>query len=74
MRYALAVVTNDQMAKTVAKLLYERFTAVFCMPAKLLSDHGVNFTSALVEELCAMLGIKKCQTTACHAQFNGQLE
>ena len=51
--YALAVVTKDQTAKTVAKVLYKRFIAVFGMPAKLLRDHGVNFTWALVEELCA---------------------
>ena len=29
MCYALAVVTKDQMVKTVAKVLYERFIAVF---------------------------------------------
>ena len=61
--YAMAVVTKDQTSKTVAKMLYERFIAVFGMPAKLLSNHGANFTSALVEELCAMFGIQKCQTT-----------
>ena len=53
--YAMAVITKDQMAKTVAKVLYERFIAVFGMLAKLLSDQGVNFTSALVEELCHIL-------------------
>ena len=57
---ALVVVTKDQMAKTVAKVLYERFIAVFGTPAKLLSDHRVNFTSVLEEELCAVFGIKKC--------------
>ena len=60
MCYALAFVTKDQMAKIVAKVLYERFISVFGAPAKLLSDHGVNFTSALVEELCAAFGIQKC--------------
>ena len=39
-RYALAVVTKDQMAKTVAKVFYERFIAVFRVPAKLLSNRG----------------------------------
>ena len=57
---ALVVVTKDQMAKTVAKVLYERFIAVFGVPAKLLSDHRANFTLALVEKLCAMFGIQKC--------------
>ena len=40
MRYALAVVTKDQMAKTVVKVFYECFIAVFGVPAKLLSNRG----------------------------------
>ena len=70
-RYALVVVMKDQ---TVAKVFYERFIAVFGVPAKLLSDRGANFTSALVEELCATFGIQKCRTTAYHTQCNGQVE
>ena len=73
MRYALAVVTKDQTAKTVMKVFYEHFIAVFGVPAKLLSDRGENFTSALVEELCTAFGIQKCRTTAYHAQCNGQV-
>ena len=73
-RYTLAVVTKDQMAKTVVKVFYEHFIAVFRAPAKLLSDRGANFTSALVEELCSAFGIQKCRTTAYHAQCNGQVE
>ena len=64
MCYTLAVMTKDQMVKTVAKLLYERFFMVFGMPAKLLSDQGANFTLVLVEELCTTFSIQKCQTTA----------
>ena len=60
MRYALAVVMKDQTAKTVAKVFYECFIVVFGMPAKLLSDKGANFTSALVEEPCTAFGIQKC--------------
>ena len=74
MRYALAVVTKDQTAKTVVKVFYECFIAVFGVPVKLLSDRSVNFTSALVKELCAAFGIQKCRTTAYHAQCNGQVE
>ena len=51
------------MTKTVGKVLYERFTVVFSALAKLLSNQGANFTSALVKELCAAFGIQKCQTT-----------
>ena len=74
MRYALAVVMKDQTAKTVAKVFYECFIAVFGAPAKLLSDRGANFTFALVEELCSAFGIQKCRTTAYCAQCNGQVE
>ena len=74
MRYTLVVVMKDQTAKTIVKVFYECFIAVFGVPAKLLSDRGANFTSALVEELCAAFGIQKCWTTAYHAQCNGQVE
>ena len=72
--YALAVVMKDQTAKTVVKVFYEHFIAVFGVPAKLLSYRGANFTSALVEELCSAFGIQKCRTTAYHAQCNRQVE
>ena len=39
-RYTLAVMTKDQMVRTIAKVLYERFIMVFGVPAKLLSDWG----------------------------------
>ena len=70
----MAFVTKDQTAKTVTRVLYEWFIAVFGAPAKLLSDRGANFTSRLVEELCSMFGIQKCRTTSYHAQCNGQVE
>ena len=60
-RYTLVVVTKDQTAKTVMKVFYERFIAVFGAPVKLLSDRGANFTSALVEELCATLASKSAK-------------
>ena len=73
-RYALVVVMKDQTAKTVAKVFNEHFIAVFGGPVKLLSDRGANFTSTLVEELCAAFSIQKCRTAAYHAQCNGQVE
>ena len=72
--YALAVVMKDQTAKTMVKILYEWFITLFSAPTKLLSDHDANFTSALVVELCAAIGIQKCQTTAYHVQCNRQVD
>ena len=48
--------------------------AVFGVLAKILSNRGANFTSTLVEELCAVFGIQKCRTTSYPAQCNGQVE
>ena len=73
-RYVLAVVMKDQTAKTVMKVFYEGFIAGFGVSVKLLRDGGVNFTSALVEELCSAFGIQKCRTTAYHAQCNKQVK
>ena len=73
-RYMMEFITKDQKSKTVAWILYERFISVFGAPAKLLSDQGMNFTSAIVEELCSAFGIQKCRTTAYHAQCKGQVE
>ena len=74
MHYALAVMTKDQTAKTITKVLYKRFIMVFGAPVKLLSDCGANFTSVLVEELCTTFGLQKCWTTVYHLQCNGQVE
>ena len=73
-RYTLEVLMKDQTAKTVVKVFYECFIAVFGAPIKLLSDRGANFTPTLVEELCAAFGIQKCQATAYQTQCNGQGE
>ena len=73
-RYMMAFITKDQKAKTVTHILYEQFISVFGAPAKLLSDHGTNFISTLVEELCSAFSIQKCRTTAYHTQCNGQVE
>ena len=71
--YTLAIITKDQMVKTMVKVLHERFIAVFGMPAKLLSNQGANFMLALVEELCTTFSIQKCQTTVYHPQCNEQV-
>ena len=72
MHYTLAVVMRDQTTKTVARVLYEQFIEVFCAPVKLLNNRGANFTSTLVEKLCAVFGIQKCHTTAYHHSVMGK--
>ena len=58
-RYTLAVVTKDQMAKTVAKMFYECFIAVFGAPTKLLSDRGQTSHLPWLRS-CALPLVSRC--------------
>ena len=69
-RYAMAFVTKDQKAKTLAAVLYERLFTVFGAPERLMSDRGANFTSSILKELCQIMGVDKCTTTPYHPQSN----
>lgn len=73
-RYAQAYPTKDQKARTVAKVLWKNFFCRFGFPAKLHTDQGRNFESAIVKELCKITGITKSHTTPYHPQGNGTSE
>ena len=70
----MASVTSNQKASTVAKILYEHYICIFGAPAQLHSDHGANFTSTVIAELCSLLGIQKSKMTPYCPQSNGKVE
>uniref|UniRef100_A0AAY4C9X6 Gypsy retrotransposon integrase-like protein 1 n=1 Tax=Denticeps clupeoides TaxID=299321 RepID=A0AAY4C9X6_9TELE len=69
-KYAVAVPTVDQKSKTVAKALWSNFFIHYGFPQRLHSDQGRDFESALIKDLCALLGIKKTRTTPYHPRGN----
>ena len=73
-KHVFAYVTPDQMAKTIAKYLYQGHISIFGAPARLLSDRGANFMSSVINEMCKIHGMKKLQTTPYHPQTNGLVE
>ena len=73
-RYALAIPTRNQSAKTTAKVLYDTFICHYGFPRRLHSDRGANFTGRVIKELCRLTGTRKSQTTPYHPQGNGQAE
>ena len=73
-KYTQAFPTNDQKARTVARVLVKEWFVRFGVPRRLHSDQGRNFESEIVQELCNMYGIAKSRTTPYHPEGNGQCE
>lgn len=58
-KYAMAIPTANQKARTVAKALWDNFIVHYGFPERLHSDQGPDFESHTIKELCAISGIKK---------------
>uniref|UniRef100_A0A3B1IZP3 Gypsy retrotransposon integrase-like protein 1 n=1 Tax=Astyanax mexicanus TaxID=7994 RepID=A0A3B1IZP3_ASTMX len=69
-KYAVAVPTPNQKAKTVAKCLWEHFIVHYGIPERLHSDQGPDFESKTIKELCEVIGTHKIRTTPYHPRGN----
>ena len=72
-RWVEAYPIPNQEAVTVAQKLVNEFFLRFSPPERLHSDQGRNFESAVILEVCKLLGIAKCRTTPYHPQCDGWL-
>ena len=73
-RYAQAIPTKNQSAKTTARVLFDNFICHYGFPARLHSDQGRNFESEVIKELCSIASIDKSRTTPYHPMGNGMPE
>lgn len=69
-KYAVAIPTPNQKARTVARHLWESFVVHYGFPEKLHSDQGADFESKTIKELCDLAGIHKVRTTPYHPRGN----
>ena len=65
-KFTQAVVTRDQKATTVAKILFKNWFLPFGIPGRIHSDQGRNFESEIISELCKLYGVQKSCTTSYH--------
>jgi transposase InsO family protein len=73
-RWSEAFAIPNQEASTVAQLLTDKVFFRFSPPEQLHSDQGRQFESALIAEMCKILGIVKSRTTPYHPQSDGLVE
>jgi transposase InsO family protein len=73
-KYAVAIPTRNQTAKTTADALFNGFIVHYGFPRRLHSDQGANFQSSIIKELCKLTGMQKSRTTPYHAMGNGLTE
>jgi transposase InsO family protein len=73
-RWAEAVPLVNTSTTSCAAVFFNSWVSRSGVPAALTSDRGVQFSSAVWEELCSTLGISHRLTTAYHPQANGLVE
>ena len=73
-KWGEALPIPNTYAETVARKLVHQFVCHFGVPEHLHTNQGKNFDSALVKEVCRLLGIEKTRTTAYYPRSNGLVE
>lgn len=69
-KYALAIATKNQTAKTTAEVFHDSFITHFGIPTRIHSDQGACFESDIIKELCKITGMTKSRTTPYHPMGN----
>ena len=73
-RYAHALPSKNQTAKTTTRLFVDNDICRYGFPARLHSDQGRNFESQVTKELCSFVNIENSMTTPYHPMGNGMPE
>ena len=73
-RWVEAIPLSSTTATACADALVAGWFSRFGVPLVMVTDRGVQFTSAVWAVLCQRLGIRHSTTTAYHPQSNGMIE
>ena len=73
-KFAQAIPTRNQTARTTAEALFNHFIVHYGIPSTLHSDQGAQFEGKIIQELCNIMDIRKSRTTPYHPMGNGTTE
>ena len=73
-KFAQAIPTRNQTARTTAKVLFDNFIVRYGIPERIHSDQGKSFECKIIKELCAIMGIEKSRTSPYNPSSNGIAE
>ena len=73
-KWTECVALPSQTAEVTARAAVNDFFSRMGCANQLITDQGRNFESALFQELCKLLDIKKSRTTSYRPKANGQVE
>lgn len=73
-RWSEVVPLTDITAETVAKAFVSCWISRYGCPIEVVTDRGVQFQSALFQQLAKLIGFDHRRTTAYHPQCNGLVE
>ena len=70
----ILVSCTDITTETVVYKLLSHVIVYHEIPSAITSDRGTQFVNEMWEQLCKLLGIHQCLSTAYHSQTDGQTE
>lgn len=73
-KFVEAYPLKDKQTVSIAKTFVNNFILRFGVPNTIATDRGTEYISAVMEEVCRLLGIQKLVSTAYHHESIGSLE
>ena len=65
---------TDMGTEEFAQVFLREIFSKHGLPKSIMSDRDARFTSAFFSNVCALLGVEQCLSTAYHPQIDGQTE
>lgn len=73
-KFVVAIPTPDKSAKTIATAIFEQFILKYGPMKSIRTDMGTEYRNELLTEICKLMKVTHCTSTAYHHQSLGGVE